>query len=96
LTIPQIGVYLPTPTRDALNELGVRLSRENDSQMYNVTLIDGDKVLKEGGAYYYWIRERVFVQNPIDSVLHMLQPWNEENLDFWRQKFNNVPHRFNI
>lgn len=64
--------------------------------MYNVTLIDGDKVLKEGGAYYYWIRERVFVQNPIDSTLHMLQPWSEENLDFWRQKFNNVPHRFNI
>lgn len=91
-----IGVYLPDSTRDALNALGVKLSRENDSTMYSVHIVQGDKVLKHGDTYYYWIRERVFVQNPRDSTLHMLQPWNDETLDFWRDRFNNTPPWFNI
>jgi hypothetical protein len=87
------GCYLPDDTRDALNELGVKITNE-DSSMFSVHLQQGDKIINRGGASYYWIRERTFVLSLVDHQLHKLEPWSNENLDSWRQVFNNTRPTF--
>ena len=93
--MPRIPFYVPQPTKDALNELGVKLVGINGSTMLEVQIVQGDKCFKRGHHYYYWFREHTFICDVHDSVLYKLEPWSQENLDAFREEFNKIPERFN-